>query len=489
MTFQPCVFETLSLYNNNTPQLPPKGLVCNSSTDVDLNLEVKPQFPTYMASPPPVGKAPLGENNVPAPTADPDELSTFLAELRLSAFETKLRNLGATTPNDLRGVVDADLDDMGVKPLKARQLRRGSCAMVGVGDAEALAPFLAALRLVDFAAKLADLGVATPDDLADVDDLELAEMGVKPLKMRHLRRVLCAAAPGGGKQGADELAWFLELASFLQKLQMDDCAEKLREFGVATPRDLAEVEDTELAEMGIMPLKVRQLRKASILSDEDILRLWRDQCPALQTLWPAEKPVMRWKGLTFANTDAFASTLGWRVVKIRMSGKLGDVTEMPAELGRLTELTHFDIENNQLTSVPAELGRLTALTKLSLDGNQLTSVPAELGRLTALTSLWLSKNQLTSLPAELGRLTALTELDLHKNQLTSVPAQLGRLTALTDLRLQGNKLSSVPAELGRLSALTYLDLSEDQLISLPAEWKPGAALEKSGCFIHRIQRN
>jgi hypothetical protein len=34
-----------------------------------------------------------------------------------------------------------------------------------------------------------------------------------------------------------------------------------------------------------------------------------------------------------------------------------------------------------------------------------------------------------------------------------------------------------------------LDLTEDQLTSLPAEWKPGAALEKSGCFIHRIQRN
>jgi len=44
----------------------------------------------------------------------------------------------------------------------------------------------------------------------------------------------------------------------------------------------------------------------------------------------------------------------------------------------------------------------------------------------------------------------------------------------------------VPPELGALTALKTLWLSQNpQLTSVPAEWKPGGALEQSGCTIHR----
>ena len=44
---------------------------------------------------------------------------------------------------------------------------------------------------------------------------------------------------------------------------------------------------------------------------------------------------------------------------------------------------------------------------LGLHGNQVTSLPAEIGRLTSLTHLSLHDNQVTSLPAEFGRLREL----------------------------------------------------------------------------------
>jgi leucine-rich repeat protein SHOC2 len=230
--------------------------------------------------------------------------------------------------------------------------------------------------------------------------------------------------------------------------------------------------------------ELERLRVGSAsMTDEDILRLWRDQCPALQRLWPADAAVTTWKGLTFAETDATdASGQGRRVVEIDVKGKLGEV---PEELGQLTALTKLNLRGNQLTSVPAELGRLTALTKLHLNNNKLTSVPAELGRLTALKGLALSGNQLTSVPAELGRLTALTQLALHENQLTSVPTELGQLTTLTQLNLRGNQLTSVPAELGRLTALTALNLQGNQLTSVPAELGRLTAL--TGLYLSRNQ--
>jgi Leucine-rich repeat (LRR) protein len=463
----------------------PRCPQCRAPASVAAQLTADPLDPTYHVAPP-VTVQPGG-----ARRGEPDELSACLVELRLSAFETELRAFGVASPNDLADVEDAELGEMGVKPLKIRQLRRTSCAMVGGGCEEALAPFLAELRLVDVEVKLRDLGVATPDDLADVEDAELAEMGVKPFKMRHLRRALCAVAgggdDGGGEQDADQLV------TFLAKLLMDDYAVTLRDFGVATPEDLAEVEDAELAEMGIRPLKMRQLRKALMHPDEAILRLWRNQCPALQTLWPADADVTTWEGVEFAETDAAdASGRGSLVVTIKLEGKLGDTTEVPAALGNLTALTTLYLNGNRLTSLPAELERLpaltdlwleenqlrslpaglwnlTALTCLQLHENQLTSLPAELGMLTALTGLSLNGNQLTSLPAVLGMLTALTALTLHENQLTSLPAELGMLTALTLLTLNGNQLTSLPAELVRLTALTVLTLHDNQLTSLPAE--------------------
>jgi Leucine-rich repeat (LRR) protein/GTPase SAR1 family protein len=143
------------------------------------------------------------------------------------------------------------------------------------------------------------------------------------------------------------------------------------------------------------------------------------------------------------------------------------IRSLPAEIGKLTNLTGLNLYRNQLTSVPAELWRLTNLTVLDLGGNQLTSIPAELGKLTNLTNLYMSENQLTSVPAELGKLANLTELYLHENQLTSIPAELWKLTKLKELSLYDNQLTSVPAELGKLTNLTDLDLGVNILTSVP----------------------
>jgi leucine-rich repeat protein SHOC2 len=133
------------------------------------------------------------------------------------------------------------------------------------------------------------------------------------------------------------------------------------------------------------------------MSDEDILRVMRERCPALQELWPVEGDASSWVGVTFGDARGNGAR---RVVELNLIRKLGDAVAPPAELGALTSLTRLYLDENHLTSLPAELGALTALTLLGLDGNQLTSLPAALGALTALTRLALSGNQLTSLPAE-----------------------------------------------------------------------------------------
>jgi small GTP-binding protein len=51
-------------------------------------------------------------------------------------------------------------------------------------------------------------------------------------------------------------------------------------------------------------------------------------------------------------------------------------------------------------SLPAEIGKLKNLTMLDLTENQLKTLPAEIGKLTSLTTLYLSENPLESPPPE-----------------------------------------------------------------------------------------
>jgi hypothetical protein len=57
-----------------------------------------------------------------------DALSTMLAVLKLEHFEKTLRDFGVETPADLADVKDAELVEMGFKPLKLRQLRAANSA-------------------------------------------------------------------------------------------------------------------------------------------------------------------------------------------------------------------------------------------------------------------------------------------------------------------------------------------------------------------------
>ncbi len=129
----------------------------------------------------------------------------------------------------------------------------------------------------------------------------------------------------------------------------------------------------------------------------------------------------------------------------------------------------LDLSSNQLTALPPEISKLTNLTELNLSGNQLTALPPEISKLMNITELRLSGNQLTALPPEISKLTNLTVLDLSRNQLTVLPPEISKLTNLTELRLSYNQLTVLPPEITKLTNLTELIISENPLESPPPE--------------------
>ena len=152
------------------------------------------------------------------------------------------------------------------------------------------------------------------------------------------------------------------------------------------------------------------------------------------------------------------------------------VGPIPPELGELVNLERLEIGHihNLSGGIPAELGNLANLRYLGLYETRLTgSIPPEFGNLANLERLSLFDNDLTGpLPSELGNLANLQTINLWNNRLTGlIPPELGELTGLRTLSLADNQLTGpIPPELGNLTSLLTLGLADNQLMgSLPPE--------------------
>lgn len=116
-----------------------------------------------------------------------------------------------------------------------------------------------------------------------------------------------------------------------------------------------------------------------------------------------------------------------------------------------------------------EEARVTGATILGLSGLGLTDLPPEIGSLSNLELLFLNDNLLNSLPPEIGNLSNLQLLVLNNNQLSSVPHEFSRLENLQELHLSNNRFSSLPLEIVNLPYLGWLFIDGNPLDAIPQE--------------------
>lgn len=186
--------------------------------------------------------------------------------------------------------------------------------------------------------------------------------------------------------------------------------------------------------------------------------------------WLSDAPLGAWYGVT---TDSSG-----RVVSVHL-GSNGLRGEIPAELGKLTNLRELSLSYNLLTgSIPPELGNLAFLQRLVLFYNYLSgSIPPELGSLAKLEVLTLNSNQLSgAIPPELGSLSNLKRLELDNNQVGgAIPDELGSLVNLTDLLVDRNLLNGkIPRSLTALSEMERFYFQNNDGLCAP----PDAAFQE-----------
>ncbi|XP_012938640.1 ras suppressor protein 1 [Aplysia californica] len=143
------------------------------------------------------------------------------------------------------------------------------------------------------------------------------------------------------------------------------------------------------------------------------------------------------------------------------------LTVLPADIGKLLNLTTLILDTNELLEVPAEITFLTNLERLALSNNYLTTLPAGFKRLNKMRSLHMANNEFEKIPLEICDLPQLTFLDMCDNNIKMLPKKINKLKKLETLLLFINQLTKLPDTIVQLTELRCLWLGNNRLRVLP----------------------
>ena len=140
----------------------------------------------------------------------------------------------------------------------------------------------------------------------------------------------------------------------------------------------------------------------------------------------------------------------------------GELTDLPADFGRLHNLRILFCSNNRFERLPPALGDCPLLSQVAFRGCNLQDVPSEAlpPRLRWLT---LTDNRIDLLPEALGDRPLLQKLMLSGNRLTELPQSLQRAARLELIRLSSNRLETLPGWLAELPSLAWASWSGNTL--------------------------
>ncbi len=158
------------------------------------------------------------------------------------------------------------------------------------------------------------------------------------------------------------------------------------------------------------------------------------------------------------------------IQKLRIQGDDSYLSQLPSELGLMSELRVLELSDCLIKKIPKEIGMLTKLEILNLEGDPITMLPKEIGNLTHLKELHIGNNpQLTELPSEVGELIALEVLQAAHDSLKVLPEALARLSALREMNVSYNQLKNIPESFNRLTQLKILKVDHNDIKVLPLE--------------------
>jgi hypothetical protein len=147
--------------------------------------------------------------------------------------------------------------------------------------------------------------------------------------------------------------------------------------------------------------------------------------------------------------------------------RLLGLREFPREIFGLAEsLELLDLSGGTLTELPADIGRLTKLRALFCSGNRFERLPPSLGDCVSLSQVGFREAGIHEVPGE-ALPPKLRWLTLTDNSIERLPQELGARPDLQKLMLAGNRLQKLPPSLADASSLELVRISANRFDALP----------------------
>ncbi|MEG1616222.1 MAG: DUF4458 domain-containing protein [Bacteroidales bacterium] len=170
------------------------------------------------------------------------------------------------------------------------------------------------------------------------------------------------------------------------------------------------------------------------------------------------------------------------------------ITGVSEEIGKCKNLQYMSVANNMMTDLPASMEKLEELTDLVLINSHFSRIPASVLKMKNLVAFSFSEMEHIDHAAIQENIRELFDgpskekiqlLYLAENGLRTVPDNMGNLTALGLLDLSGNKLTTVPA-MGDDVSLVQCFVSNNELTSIPEDWFKTDDLEKLDLSVNKL---
>lgn len=210
----------------------------------------------------------------------PSPLNLWLESWRLDRFSQGLFDLGCDVKEDLVDLTEADTQVLQMKLLEERRWKQATAELLRVirhydfadntkCSTPCLKTWLDSLKLEELDEPLKALGAVELADLGDLDDREMASLGLNKLQRKHwdmgMLQVLKAKkeALADGKNDAPSMRGWLESWRLFRLSTVMD------EIGAYVQQDLLDLEPNEYSLLKMRPLEAKRFEQAMIALEEE----------------------------------------------------------------------------------------------------------------------------------------------------------------------------------------------------------------------------
>ena len=210
----------------------------------------------------------------------PSPLHLWLESWRLDRLGKPLFDLGCDVKEDLIDLTESDAQMLNMKLLEARRWKQATSQLIKVirkfdfndntrNSAPSLSTWLESLKLEELDEPLKMLGVVELCDLGDMDDRELASLGLNKLQRKHWDMGMLQVLKAKKESGLDGKNDDPTFRGWLESWRLFRLAPIMNDIGAYVQQDLLDLEPQEYSLLKMRPLEAKRFEQAMIALEEE----------------------------------------------------------------------------------------------------------------------------------------------------------------------------------------------------------------------------